>query len=46
MLRFGENNEGPFEVIEAHPFFDLSEIVIGDERVLIANDILKKVTWS
>jgi hypothetical protein len=43
---FGEFEEGPFEVVDVHPVFNATEVLLGERRILIPNDLLKKLYWD
>lgn len=46
ICEFGEDNDGPFEVVETDPIINFSKIIIDNRLLFVTNDILKKLTGS
>ncbi|MFZ2154258.1 MAG: hypothetical protein WAV16_03440 [Candidatus Moraniibacteriota bacterium] len=43
---FGEQEEGPFEVVQSYPLFNYTEIIVGGRHIWIDNDFIKKLYWN
>jgi hypothetical protein len=43
---FSDGNIGPFRVVDIHPTINAIEIMIGDEHILVCNDLIKQFCWN